>query len=302
MLNLLLIKFNLLVRLFNVLIKTSNYFINHKISKNIILCYYLFNIICFIVLVSLVNYIEINLINYDLTIGEHAQIYTYLFSVIIAMIYLEHTVTDNIEINKVKMNTISKFFSILFIFSLSFTIFTYVANIINPILCEPTSSDNSQTNQNNQNSNISTNEQANGNQQTSSIINESSSNSTNLTSDRINTQTNNQININNQLFTNENPSSSVNNGLQSNNNNKLIVNGKFINPLNSNASFSYLINNKQITGNVDDMLIKTNYGKINTIQNFRLYSIITNSLSKYHFLDINKIFYTENFINYEPNL
>ena len=220
-LNLLFIKFNLMVRLFNVLIKTSYYFLNHNISNNIILCYYLFNIICFIVLVSLVNCIEFNLTNYDLIIGEHAQIYTFLFSVIIAMIYLEHTVTDNIEINKIKMNKLSKILSIIFITSITYSFFIYITNVFNPISCDPTSSENYQVNRNNQQSDVTNNEQSNGNFQSS---NNKDSNS--------NIQSNNQTNVNNQIFTNTNENSS-NLGNTKNVNTELIQNkvkGKLYNP------------------------------------------------------------------------
>nr|YP_010470531.1 hypothetical protein N4M07_mgp033 [Inonotus hispidus]UVF38019.1 hypothetical protein [Inonotus hispidus] len=266
-LNLLLIKFNLIVRAFNVLIKTTHYFINNKTKFNIIFSYYSFNIVCFIVLISLVNCIEINLINYDLTIGEHTQIYTYLFSIIFAVIYLEHTITDNIDFNKVKMNKLSKILSIVFIFSLSYTIFIYITNVFNPILCDSTSSDNHQINRNTQNSDIPNNDQSNGNNQTS---NKDSALSTSRTNDKKFFQNNTQANVNIQTF----------------NSNSMRINGKVVSPFTGSSD---LIEDEDI--NLDNMLIKFNYYK-NQYPDFPAHDLLFNKL---RLINPNLIHYKKNY-------
>nr|YP_010470530.1 hypothetical protein N4M07_mgp034 [Inonotus hispidus]UVF38018.1 hypothetical protein [Inonotus hispidus] len=225
-LNLLLIKFNLLVRAFNVLIKTTLYFIKNNTKFNIISSYYLFNIICFIVLGSLVNLIENNLINYDITIGEHAQIYTYLISVIIAMIYLDHTVSDNIEINKVKMNKLGKLLSIIFITSITYSFFIYITNVFNPILCDTTNDNQQINNQQVESSNTSNNvnNQTNTQITTTNEIENSNGNIANR-----NIQNNSQS----VLSSNSTNSPNVENSINTRAilpNNKTIVNGKEYNP------------------------------------------------------------------------
>lgn len=162
-LNLTFFKFNLIVRFVNVFIKTTIYFVKNKLPLKIKTGYYIYNIICFVVLTPTVLAIENNIIDFNNIIGVQAQIYSYLLSVIFALMYLDHTYSDKIEYNKLKLSNTSKILSITFIFFIAYLYFIAITNIFNPILCEPTSGESPNINQDPQTSNIPNKEQDNGN-------------------------------------------------------------------------------------------------------------------------------------------
>nr|YP_010470515.1 hypothetical protein N4M07_mgp049 [Inonotus hispidus]UVF38003.1 hypothetical protein [Inonotus hispidus] len=176
-LNLTFFKFNLIVRFFNVFVKTTVYFIKNKLPFKIKISYYIYNIICFVVLIPTVLAIENNIIDFNNTIGVHAQIYSYLLSVIFALMYLDHTYSDKIEYNKLELSNTGKILSIIFIFSIAYLYFIAITNIFNPILCESTSGDNPEINQESQTGNIPNNEQDNGNNNNVNDNNKDSENS-----------------------------------------------------------------------------------------------------------------------------
>lgn len=133
------------------------------------------------------------------------------------------------------MSKTGKLLSSIFVFSITFSLITILTNIFNPILCEPTSSDNHQINRNTQNSDIPNNDQSNGNNQTS---NKDSATSTPRTYENKFIQNNSQANVNIQTF----------------NSYSLIINGKDVNPFSGLNNF---IEDNDIIS--DNMSIKVNY-------------------------------------------
>lgn len=174
----------------------------------------MFNFICFVVLYSVIKTIETNLIQFNFSLGEQAQIYTSLLATIVAIIYLDHIFNDSIEYKKIKMSKIGKIISTVFILSVTYSFFIMLTNMLNPISCDPTTNENVQANKNTQSSDTpnNSNEQLNGNNQY--LNNSKTSNSKNNNDNPV--QTNKQDNINIQNYTTKS---------------KLIhFNGKILNP------------------------------------------------------------------------
>nr|YP_009739361.1 hypothetical protein [Tricholoma bakamatsutake]QIC20205.1 hypothetical protein [Tricholoma bakamatsutake] len=118
--------FNLIIRIYNVFFRMFVYFRkqsnNINIDKNIIIGYYLYNIISLILTIILLYKLENSLINYDDTFLKYIYIYIFLCSIISSIIYIDYISEEIIVVKEVKIKKFSFFFLLFNIFLLSLTI------------------------------------------------------------------------------------------------------------------------------------------------------------------------------------
>lgn len=118
--------FNLIIRIYNVFFRMFVYFRkqsnNINIDKNIIIGYYLYNIICLILTTILLYKLENSLINYDDTFLKYIYIYIFLCSIISSIIYIDYISEEIIVVTDVKIKKFSFFLLLFNIFLLSLTI------------------------------------------------------------------------------------------------------------------------------------------------------------------------------------
>lgn len=81
----------------------------------------------------IIKNIQNNLYNYEQYSGELIIIYSSLISVIITMIYIEHTFQDIIEYKNLKCSKITQIFIIFSFICVFIYIFVTITNWINPI-------------------------------------------------------------------------------------------------------------------------------------------------------------------------
>nr|UIX25490.1 hypothetical protein [Tricholoma matsutake] len=117
--------FNLIIRIYNVFFRMFVYFRkqsnNINIDKNIIIGYYLYNIICLILTTILLYKLENSLINYDETFLNYIYIYIFLCSIISSILYIDYISEEIIVVNDVKIKKFSFFFLLFNVFLLTFT-------------------------------------------------------------------------------------------------------------------------------------------------------------------------------------
>jgi hypothetical protein len=115
--------FNFIIRIYNVFFrmflyfrKKSNYI---KIDKNIIIGYYVYNIISLILTIILLYNLANSLINYDDTFLKYIYIYIFLCTIISSIIYIAYISEEIIVVTPVKIRKFSFLFLLLNILLLS---------------------------------------------------------------------------------------------------------------------------------------------------------------------------------------
>ena len=113
--------------------------------------------------------IHYTLYEFSLDLGELTIIYSNLFSIVLALAYIDYISSDEICYKKIILNKIGVIIHFVVIFSIFWCLLVLLFNfqIMKPILCEPTDNENAneQFNQNTQSGDQSSNSQLNGNNQ-----------------------------------------------------------------------------------------------------------------------------------------
>lgn len=202
--NLFYLKFNFIVRFYNVFYKSIIYFYknSNKIKVRVMIFYYLYNIMCFILTYFIVVRIQNNLFEFNYSIGEYSQIYSYLLSPVLSLMYIDYISEDNVLYKQILLDKSGKIIHFIFIGLNIWSLLAVITNlvILKPKLCDTTGSENNQVNQKTQNGEHATNEQSKGNNQLTHLDNNPSSSRTYNTRPRHLVQTNSQGNVNNQIF------------------------------------------------------------------------------------------------------
>lgn len=212
-LNIFFLKFNFIIRLFNVFYKSIIYFYNiyrngdnintNVPSLNVLIFYYLYNMLCFVLTILIVLRLQHNLYEFNYTVGENTYIYSIIISPLLALMYIDYISEDEIKYKRVLLNNLGKLIHLIIISSVTWSVLILFTNLLiyKPILCDTTGSDNHQTNQNTQHNDTTNNSQTNGNSQTSNINNTKEIESVTIFPKKNTTsQTNVQANINMQCY------------------------------------------------------------------------------------------------------
>lgn len=215
--NLFFLKFNFIVRFYNVFYKSIHYFYNlyknagstNKFKIKVVIFYYSYNIVCFILAYLIVVRIQYNLFEFNYSIGEYTQIYSYVLSPVLSLMFIDYISEDKVLYKQVLLDKLGKIIHLIIIGLIIWSLLAVITNLVllKPILCDTTGSENNQVNQNTQNGDHATNEQSNGNNQITHLDNNSSSSSSRIynTRPRQFVQTNSQGNVNNQVFKGKTP-------------------------------------------------------------------------------------------------
>lgn len=238
--NLFFLKFNFIVRFYNVFFKSIIYF--YSVYKNVglkksnkfkvLIFYYLYNIMCFIFTYFLVVRIQNNLFEFSYSFGEYSQIYSYVLSPVLSLMYIDYISEDSVLYKQILLNKFGKIIHFIIIGLIAWSLVAVIDNlfILKPILCEPTGSENNQVNQNTQNGDHATNEQTNGNNQITRLENNTPTSSRIYnTNQRQIVQTNNQGNVNNQIFKGKTPTQGLSRMIRTDSNGFLIQTNRQIN-------------------------------------------------------------------------
>nr|YP_010697837.1 hypothetical protein P1S03_mgp08 [Porodaedalea chrysoloma]WCF76798.1 hypothetical protein [Porodaedalea chrysoloma] len=211
--NIFFLKFNFIIRIFNVFYKSIIYFYNiyrngdnintNVPSLNVLIFYYLYNMLCFVLTILIVVRLQHNLYEFNYTVGENTYIYSIFISPLLALMYIDYISEDEIKYKRVLLNNLGKLIHLIIISSATWSVLILFTNLLiyKPILCDTTGSDNHQTNQNTQHNDTTNNSQTNGNSQTSNINNTKEIESVTIFPKKNTTnQTNVQANINMQCY------------------------------------------------------------------------------------------------------
>jgi hypothetical protein len=96
--------FNLIIRIYNMIYKTLNFFIQTKLeNKKIIYMYYFFNLFLSLLTILLIIKINKNLSLLDTNFNNYIHIYIFLFSFPLALMYIDYTSENKIEIKNLKV-------------------------------------------------------------------------------------------------------------------------------------------------------------------------------------------------------
>jgi hypothetical protein len=107
--------FNLIIRFYVMFYKILKYFIKNNIKKDLVITYYLYNIFCIIITLFLLYKIYKNMIILDINFQNYILTYIFLFSVVLALMYIDYISENEIKIlNYYNKNIL--FFIFIFIF------------------------------------------------------------------------------------------------------------------------------------------------------------------------------------------
>lgn len=193
---------------------------------------------CFILTCFLVVRIQTNLFEFNYSIGEYSQIYSYAISPVLALMYIDYISEDSVLYKQVLLNNFGKIIHFIIVGLIVWILLAVVANllILKPILCDTTGSENNQVNQNTQNGDYTNNEQINGNNQVTQLDNNNTPSSSRIynNNQRRIVQTNSQGNVNNQIFKGKTPNLGLSSTINTDSNGSFIQQNNQINFNNQN--------------------------------------------------------------------
>ena len=151
---------NFIIRIFNVFYRAVVYFyktsknveLENKVTLNVILFYYCYNIICFILSYLLIVRTQYNLYDFNFNMADLTYVYSNLCACILALIYMDYISENSICYRKILLNKLGYVINFIIVVSVTWGLLSFVFNclIFQPILCSDTTSNNDQINQNTQ--------------------------------------------------------------------------------------------------------------------------------------------------------